>query len=94
MSRMSDDAPDVPAFYYANVLQAHFQAFDVILDFGLKAPAVSGPDDEAAEVIEPQVRLAMSHAHAKSMLPILARLIDAFEEGVGTIATTGFEDKS
>ncbi|MDQ1519460.1 MAG: hypothetical protein QOI55_533, partial [Actinomycetota bacterium] len=37
-------------------------------------------------------RVAMSLAHAKSMLPLLARVIADYEENVGPITAPGFDD--
>jgi hypothetical protein len=80
------EEPDVP-FYYANVMQAHLGAFDFTIDFGIKKP-------EAAPNASPetQCRVVMSLSHAKTMLPILARLIAQYEGAFGQIPAPGYDE--
>ncbi len=87
-----DDAP----FVYANVVNMNIGPFDVTMDFGYQ-----GPEDRREAVSEKTnpnstrvVRIAMSHAHAKSMIPIIAGLVANLESNLGTIPTPGFEEKS
>jgi hypothetical protein len=83
----SDDAPEP---VYANVVEFTTGPYDIVLDFGFRSP-------EAAKRGEPGnykivSRVAMSLAHAKSMLPILARVIAEYEEQVGPITAPGFDE--
>lgn len=89
---MTDDAHEL---IYANVVQMHVGPFDLVMDFGFKSPEDAAADPDGGKNTWTQVaRIGMSHAHAKSMLPILARLIASFEENVGTIPSPGFDTKS
>lgn len=85
---MADD-PVQPV--YANAVEVTVGAFDLVLDFGFKTPEAT--KKQSPEVV-PVARVAMSLAHAKTMLPILARLIAEYEEKVGPITAPGFEDQS
>jgi len=62
--------------------------YDIVLDFGFKAPEQTSKGSPEYEIV---ARVAMSLAHAKSMLPILARVIAEYEEKVGPITAPGFE---
>ena len=88
----SGDAP----FIYVNMVSVNIGPFDVTMDFGYQAPearrkaAAEGQPPEYKRV----VRIAMSHGHAKSMIPILANVIASLEkEAGGKILTPGFEEK-
>ena len=88
----AEDAP----FIYANFVSVNIGPFDVTMDFGYQAPearrkaAAEGQPPEYKRV----VRIAMSHGHAKSMIPILANVIASLEkEAGGKILTPGFEEK-
>jgi hypothetical protein len=86
---MTNDArPPHPV--YANVVELTTGPYDVVLDFGFRGPEAmkKGPDG-GYEVV---ARVAMSLAHAKSMVPLLARVIADYEENVGPITAPGFED--
>ena len=77
---------------YANIVSMNVGAFDFTMTFGYQSPE----DREASEAkgpgrFKPVARIAMSQGHAKSMLPILARLIASFEESQGTIPAPGFD---
>lgn len=76
---------DVP-FFYANVMEAHLGAFDFTIDFGYRKPNERNPDE--------MVRVSMSLGHAKSMLPILAKLLATYEQQFGTIPAPGYEEMS
>lgn len=83
-------AEEVPApFFYANVMKAHLGAFDFTLDFGYKPPEELG-----TARYESLCRVGMSLSHAKSMLPILAKLISEYEKAFGTIPAPGFEEQA
>lgn len=74
------------SFFYANVMEAHLGAFDFTIDFGFREPNERNPSR--------QVRVSMSLSHAKTMLPILARLIATYEQQFGTIPAPGYEEMS
>jgi uncharacterized protein DUF3467 len=75
---------------YANVVELTTGPYDIVLDFGFRSPESikAGPEGGYDHV----ARVAMSLAHAKSMLPILARVIAEYEENVGPITAPGFDD--
>lgn len=75
--------------YYTNVVRAHIAAYDFTLDFGIKAPDTA-PNAEP----EQQCRIMMSLPHAKTMLPIMAKLIAQYEEQFGVIPAPGYEERS
>ncbi|MGF1668180.1 MAG: DUF3467 domain-containing protein [Acidimicrobiia bacterium] len=76
---------------YANVVQITGGAFDLVLDFGFKPPEATSRNSPDFEIV---ARVAMSLAHAKSMLPILARVIADYEKQFGTIPAPGFDGMS
>ena len=80
---------------YANIVSVSLGPFDVTLDFGYQSPdhRNEAPEDEAPEY-DRVARISMSHAHAKSMLPILARVISEFEKKQGTIPAPGFDQQA
>jgi Protein of unknown function (DUF3467) len=81
---------DEPKPVYANVVELTTGPYDVVLDFGFRSPeSVRRGPDGGYEVV---ARIAMSLAHAKSMLPLLARVIAEYEENVGPITAPGFDD--
>lgn len=88
MIRVVADEQDVP-FYYANVMQAHLSAFDFTLEFGYKPP------EEAATTRYKKIcTVAMSLSHAKTMLPIIARLIAEYEKNFGVVPAPGYDEKA
>lgn len=76
---------------YANAVEITVGPFDMVLDFSFKPP--ESIKRQSTEV-EPVARVAMSLAHAKSMLPILAKLIADYEANIGPITSPGFEDQA
>ena len=80
---------DAPKPVYANVVELTTGPYDIVLDFGFRGPESirQGPEG-GYEVV---ARVAMSLAHAKSMLPLLARVIADYEENVGPITAPGFD---
>lgn len=80
-----------PETHYANVFEATMGAFDMVLDFGFKPPESTKRNSTEYQVV---ARVAMSLAHAKTMIPILTKLIAAYEEEVGPITAPGFEDQA
>lgn len=83
------DGKESPPLVYANVVQITPGPFDLVMDFGFKTP-----EQLARGTIEYDsvVRVAMSLAHAKSMVPILANVIAQYEQQVGPITAPGFDD--
>lgn len=79
---------DQPPFFYANVMQAHLGAFDFTIEFGYRAP--EEPPAKWTKV----ATVGMSLSHAKTMLPILAKLIAAYESQYGQIPAPGYEDQA
>ena len=75
--------------YYANQMQAHIGAYDFTLDFFYKRPE-AGPNASA----DPVCRVSMGIGHAKSMIPIMARLVAQYEAQFGAVPAPGYEEKS
>jgi hypothetical protein len=73
------------------VVQITTGPFDMVLDFGFKPPERSRAGSTEFEIV---ARVAMSLAHAKSMLPLLTKQIAEYEQRVGPITSPGFEDFS
>ena len=79
-----------PPVVYANVVEMTTGPFDLVIDFGFKAPEEAKRGSPEWQVVS---RVAMSLSHAKTMLPILARVIAEYESKVGPIPAPGFDDK-
>ena len=88
MSIVVADESGAP-FFYANVMQAHIGAYDFTIDFGYRRP-----DQSASRQFDPICTVGMSISHAKTMLPILARLIAAYESQFGTIPAPGYDEQA
>lgn len=78
-----------PPTVYANVVQMTTGPFDLVMDFGFRTPEQTTRSSTEYESV---VRVAMSLAHAKTMVPILAGLIAQYEQQVGHITAPGFDD--
>jgi Protein of unknown function (DUF3467) len=74
---------------YANVLAINSGAFDVTLVFGRQDQPVPTHPGNVAPVRE-VVRVAMSWGHAKSMIPLLAKIVTDYESRFGEIPAPGF----
>jgi len=81
---------DVPEPVYANVVQMAVGPFDMVLDFGFRSPEEAARGQEGGYDVV--ARVAMSVGHAKSMLPLLAKLIAEYEDRFGQIPAPGFDD--
>ena len=81
--------PDPPEPIYANVIQVTYGPFDMVLDFGFKSPERTRAGSPDFDIV---ARVAMSLGHAKSMIPLLARLIADYEQKIGPITAPGFEE--
>lgn len=75
---------------YANVLGINGGPFDVTLVFGLQQAAV--PAREGVPPVTEVVRVSMSWGHAKSIIPLLAKLVAEYEEANGQVPSPGFDD--
>lgn len=85
------DGMDIPPLVYANVVQITPGPFDLIMDFGFKTPEQT---QHGSTEYESVVRVAMSLAHAKTMVPILANVIAQYEQQIGPITAPGFDDSA
>jgi Protein of unknown function (DUF3467) len=81
-------ATEPPNVVYANVVNMTAGPFDLVMDFGFKTPEQTSKGSPDYEIV---ARVAMSLSHAKSMLPLLARVIAQYESQVGEIVSPGFE---
>jgi len=73
--------------YYANSVQVSSQPFDMRFSFGVNR--MRGDNDIENKIV---AEVVMSHAHAKTMLPIIAKLLAEYENQYGTIPAPGFEE--
>ena len=73
---------------YANVVKMSTGPYDLVMDFGFRSPEEM---ERGVAEFDPTVRVAMSLAHAKSMIPLLARIIAQYEQQAGEIPSPGFE---
>jgi hypothetical protein len=78
---MTKDDDDQPPTFYANVMALTLGPFDLILDFGFKRPEQQGTDQ-----FDKVARIAVSLSHAKTMVPLLQRIVTEYEKNVGAIA--------
>jgi Protein of unknown function (DUF3467) len=76
-------------FFYANVMEAHVGAFDFTLDFGYKPP-----EERGTPRYNKVCTVGMSLSHAKTMLPIIARLIAQYESQFGKIPAPGYDEQA
>jgi hypothetical protein len=81
--------PDSPEPVYANVVNFQLGPFDIVLDFGFKNPERMRAGSAEYDIV---ARVAMSLGHAKSMIPLLSRLIAQYESEVGPITSPGFDE--
>jgi hypothetical protein len=73
-------------FFYANVMEAKVGAYDFTIDFGYRSP-----DTGRATTV---ATIAMSISHAKTMIPVIAKLIAAYEQQFGPVPAPGYEEQS
>jgi hypothetical protein len=80
---------DTAELQYANVMKIAGGPFDVTLVFGQQDHTAGRQPGQtpASEV----ARIAMSWAHLKSMIPLLARVVADYETEVGEIPSPGFD---
>ena len=83
---MADDERPV---LYANVVAITGGPFDLVLDFGFQTPEHR---NRRSTEFDPVARVAMSIGHAKSMLPMLAKLVADYERQFGAVPAPGFVD--
>lgn len=84
------DGAEVP-LVYANVVQMTAGPYDIVMEFGFRTPEQT---TRRSTEYQQSVRVAMSLSHAKSMIPIMAQLIQQYEQQAGTIPAPGFEELS
>jgi Protein of unknown function (DUF3467) len=77
---------------YANVVGINGGPFDVMLIFGMMQAPPGGPPGERQAPIEEVVRVSMSWGTAKSMIPLLAKMVADYESKYGSVPAPGFED--
>jgi Protein of unknown function (DUF3467) len=82
---------DAPQPIYANVVQITTGPFDMVFDFGFKSPERAQKGSPDFDIV---ARVAMSLAHAKSMIPLITKQIADYEQKVGPITAPGFEELS
>lgn len=68
---------------YVNVFEVRTGPFDFVLRFGYKGRAGDEPEWLG--------ELTMSPTHAKTVYQLLGRLLDKYEEGVGSVPTPEIE---
>jgi hypothetical protein len=76
---------------YANVVKLFGGPLDVMLIFGILEPTPGAPSGEPPEIKE-VMRISMSWAHLKSMIPLLARIVADYESKVGQVPAPGFDE--
>lgn len=81
---------DPAQLQYANVLGLIPGPFDLMIVFGHEDGTTRGPDGGGSTKRE-VARIAMSWAHAKSMIPLLARLVADYESQFGEVPAPGFD---
>ena len=82
------DDSQVP-FFYANVMEAHVGAFDFTIEFGYKPP-----EERGTARYNKVCTVAMSLSHAKTMLPIITKLIAQYESNFGQIPAPGYDEQA
>ena len=85
---MAATDPSTPPVY-ANVVEMTTGPFDLVLDFGFKTPEQTKRQSPDYDIV---ARVAMSLAHAKSMIPLLTRMIAEYESKIGPITSPGFDE--
>lgn len=83
---MAEEPP--PPVVYANVVGMTGGPFDVVLDFGFQTPE---HHNRRSTEFDRVARVAMSLGHAKSMLPMLAKVIAEYERQFGSVPAPGFD---
>ena len=74
--------------FYANALGITGGPFDVMLVFGMQQPGIGGAEQSIEEV----ARVSMSWGHAKSIIPLLAKMVAYYESKYGEVPAPGFEE--
>jgi hypothetical protein len=73
---------------YANVVAVNGGPFDVSLTFGEQNYSRRLPEGVETHAL---VKVSMSWAHLKSMVPLLAKVVAGYEEQFGEIPAPGFD---
>ena len=92
MSEAPDQAPwrGPTEPLYANSLAINGGPFDLVLVFGVQQPPLPGSPEDGSAPVQEVVRVAMSWGHAKSMIPLMARMVAEYEEKFGEVPSPGF----
>jgi uncharacterized protein DUF3467 len=78
---------------YVNVLKISGGPFDVMLIFGIQqSPPEGTATGQETPPIDEAVRVSMSWGHAKSIIPLLAKMVADYESKYGQVPAPGFED--
>jgi hypothetical protein len=85
------DRNEQPPLVYANVVDVTAGPYDLVMDFGFRTPEQTKRQSTEYQTV---VRVAMSLSHAKTMVPVLAKVIAAYEQQAGTIPAPGYEEAS
>lgn len=64
-------------------------AFDVMFIFGMQQPPAGGTGEAITREI---ARISMSWGHAKSIIPLLAKVVAEYESKYGEVPAPGFDD--
>jgi hypothetical protein len=90
-STISTWAGPAAAQLYANVMMVAAGPFDVTMVFGHHDHADALRRVPQEVVTSEVVRVAMSWAHLKSMIPLLVRVVADYETKLGQIPAPGFD---
>ncbi len=74
---------------YANVMSISAGPYDVTIDFYYRSPEKMDTSDY--KQFDRVARISMSVGHAKSMIPIMAKVIGQYEAANGEVPAPGFE---
>ena len=83
-------SPEQRELLYTNSMAIAAGPFDVTLLFGQQDNAARSESTPAPATTE-VVRVAMSWAHLKSMIPLMARVVAEYEQQLGEIPSPGFD---
>jgi hypothetical protein len=64
-------------------------AFDVMFIFGMQQPLAGGTGEAVTEEV---ARVSMSWGHAKSIIPLLAKVVAEYESKYGEVPAPGFDE--
>ena len=90
---MTDDTESLPR-YYSNHLNLALSGFDVTLTFMQHDPTVLPDGQEGPHVatIKSVAQVVLPVGHAKSIIPLLVKIIAKYESLYGELPAPGFEE--